>query len=90
MKKVTFYCDICKKEIPEPVSARDSFRLKLFQQHDWGVELPMACLKYDMEICSDCATRIEDIIRDMKMDTRQLINSCAEETNNDSNKDRKA
>lgn len=88
MKKVTFYCDICKKEILEPVSARDSFRLKLFQQHDWGVELPMACLKYDMEICSDCATNVEDIIRDMKMDTRQLVNSCAEETNNDSNKDR--
>ena len=85
MKKVTFFCDICKKEIPSPVSARDSFRLKLFQQHDWGVELPMACSKYDIEICSDCATRIEDIIRDMK-----IVNSCMEETNNDNNKDRKA
>ena len=73
MKKVTFYCDICKKEIQSPVSARDSFRLKLFQQHGWGVELPMACSKYDREIFGDCATKVEDVIRDMKMDTIQPI-----------------
>ena len=67
MKEVNYYCDICKKKIRDPKAEKSCIAIKISYTCDWEKELPLAEQLQDIRVCKDCGIKVNDIIRDMKL-----------------------
>ena len=67
MKEINYYCDICKTKIKDPTAEKSCIAIKVDYTHDWEKDLPLAERLQDIHVCKDCGTKINDIIRDMKL-----------------------
>ena len=72
MKEVNYYCDICKKKINKPTEEKSCIAIKIGYTHDWEKELPLSEQLQDIRVCRECGIKINDIIRDMKLNYERM------------------
>lgn len=63
MKKITYYCDICGKEVKNSKEEMSCIKLNLDYQHNWEVPLPISKVLQDLQLCKECGETLNSIIK---------------------------
>ena len=72
MKKVTYYCDLCKNEILKPKEEDSCTQVVVQTLHDWNTDLPIARVWHDIKICKACREDLLCRIKNMERNIDQL------------------